>query len=89
MKQEALLNLLTGFINMIAGEDLMTSERLKELMIEAKKAEKTGGINGVLEYLMQVTNAKNKVDKKELTKLIQKIKKNPALGFQFLENLRN
>lgn len=74
---------LTNMINSVMGQDVLTEKQMEQIMNGAKKANDRDGIDGVLNYLMKVTQAD--VDKGELKEFADQVQEDPSLGLDILQ----
>ena len=74
---------LTNMINSVMGQDVLTEKQLEQIMSGAKKANDREGIEGVLGYLMKVTQAD--VDQDELKEFANQVQEDPGLGMEILQ----
>lgn len=68
------------------GTKVLSEQQLKIIMNGAQTAFDRGGMPAVVEYLMKVTQAD--VDKNELTKFAENVRRNPQIGRDILEGKR-
>jgi hypothetical protein len=74
---------LTNMINSVMGQDVLTEKQMEQIMNGAKKANERDGIEGVLGYLMKVTQAD--VDQSELKEFAHQVQEDPSLGLDILQ----
>ena len=73
---------LTNMINGVMGHEVLTEEKLEQIIKGAKKANEEGGMSQVLDYLIKVTQAD--VSKDDLQEFAEKVKSDPSLGMDIL-----
>ncbi len=74
---------LADMINGIMGRKVLSEHQLQQIMEGAKRANREGGMNAVLDYLLKVTQAD--VDKGDLKRFANQIQANPQLGMDILQ----
>ncbi|WP_044642184.1 hypothetical protein [Risungbinella massiliensis] len=86
-QQNGDLKSLTNMINSFLGTRVLSEQQLNVIMQGAKTAFDRGGMPAVIEYLMKVTQAD--VDKNELTRFAENVRKNPQIGKDILDGKRS